>query len=468
MRISRISPICAIGQYLRVAVAVVGAMVLPGMAGGQDLTITGGWVFDSVGDDVRRNEGIVVRGGKIASMNGGEAGEGSESIELGTDLYVMPGIVDLHAHHNVNLFGRLRRDDTEVMPVLYLANGVTTTYPAGEFDPEAMEALRKGIERGERIGPRLLNSGPYFGSARNGWDREASPDQIAAEVDHWAERGVSGFKAKGIGPEHLEALIGAAHRHGLTVTGHLGSGARGSVNPRDAIEMGIDRIEHFLGGDAMPSTRSAYASLENLDPESPEVDEIIRLYIERGVVFNATLTAFNYFGPRGPEYDHWTDETRFFTPHMRGLLAEREPRRQVEQFAKIYQVKKKTIKRYYDAGGTITLGTDHVSWGEYLPGFSVHREMHALVQAGIPPAAAIKIGTINGARAIGVGDRLGSLEAGKLGDMVVVRGNPLEDIRHTHNVVWVIRGGVAYAADDLLKSVEGKLGPVDAEDEENW
>ena len=133
-----------------------------------------------------------------------------------------------------------------------------------------MKATREKIDAGQQIGPRIYNSGPYFGTARPTWDAaEETPDRIRQEVDEWAAKGVRGFKAKGIQPAQLEALIERAHQHGLTVTAHLDSGFRNSVNPRDAILMGIDRIEHFTGGDAITGDRPAYASLENLDVNSP-------------------------------------------------------------------------------------------------------------------------------------------------------------------------------------------------------
>ena len=135
-----------------------------------------------------------------------------------------------------------------------------------------------------------------------------------------------------------------------------------------------------------------------------------------------------------------------------------------------YRLKYKEIKAFYDAGGggLITLGTDYPSTGEYLPGFSGHREMHAMVKAGLPAAAVLKIATINSARAIGVGDRLGSVEVGKLADLVVVKGNPLSDIRNTHNVRMVFKAGRAYDPAELFKSVEGKLGPANAAEATKW
>ncbi|MEX1182037.1 MAG: hypothetical protein WEF86_02300 [Gemmatimonadota bacterium] len=99
----------------------------------------------------------------------------------------------------------------------------------------------------------------------------------------------------------LEWLIDAAHAHGLTITGHLDSGFRNSVNPRDAIMMGIDRVEHFLGGDAMPDTRPAYSSLVEMTPDMPGFQRIIALYREHGVYFDATRSAYGYYGAREPE-----------------------------------------------------------------------------------------------------------------------------------------------------------------------
>jgi imidazolonepropionase-like amidohydrolase len=127
----------------------------------------------------------------------------------------------------------------------------------------------------------------------------------------------------------------------------------------------------------------------------------------------------------------WMDEQSFLTPHAREVANARLPRRPNEQFKRIYEVKLKEVKRFYDAGGgrLITVGTDHPSWGEFLSGFGSHREVQALVLAGIPPAAVLKMATINGARAMGLGNQLGSIEAGKLADFFIVRGNPVQDIR---------------------------------------
>ena len=394
-------------------------------------------------------------------------------LRLSDDEVVLPGLFDLHAHYAVDLFGEGRVDEFTVNPVVYLANGVTATFPAGEVDPEGMMAARHRIDRGDQIGPRILSSGPYFGSARPGWNWDVeSPAQVRKEVDEWAERGVKGFKAKGIRPPQLDALIDEAHKYGLTVTGHLDSGFRGSVNPRDAIEMGIDRVEHFMGGDAIVDTRPAYSSLEALDVTSPAVDRIIDLYIRRRVYYDATVTAYGYwYDPKDARvFTQWVDERSFLTPHANEIVQAHLPRRSNEQFHRIYDVKMKEVKRFYDKGGAalITSGTDHPTWGEYLNGFGTHRELHAFVLAGIPPAAALRMATINAAHAMHLGDALGTVEVGKLADLVVIRGNPLQDITKTHNVVKVMKAGVLYDSKTLLDSVKGKMGPASSADDDWW
>ena len=120
-------------------------------------------------------------------------------------------------------------------------------------------------------------------------------------------------------------------------------------------------------------------------------------------------------------------------------------------------------------GGLISLGTDRpfldkTFLGMYLGGFGDHREMQVLSEAGIPNAEVIRIATIKSARAIGMSDRIGTIEVGKWGDMMIIKGNPLRSIQNTRKVHTVIKGGKVYATDELLDSVRGKLGPVSADD----
>ncbi len=236
--------------------------------------------------------------------------------------------------------------------------------------------------------------------------------------------------------------------------------------------MGIDRIEHFMGGDALTGDKSAYASLEALDVTRPEVDNIIKLYLQRNVYYDATVSAYGYWALKDPRvYTQWMDERSFLTPHAREITAAPIKARTVnQQFERIYRVKFLELKRFYDAGGArlITLGTDHPSWGEFLNGFSAHRELQAFVLAGIPPAAALKMATINGARALRVSDVLGSIEPGKLADLLVVRGNPLLDITLTRQARLVMARGTVYDPAALFASVKDRLGPATSADDAWW
>jgi imidazolonepropionase-like amidohydrolase len=423
----------------------------------QDLYITGGHYFDTKSGQMIANRGIVIKSGKFIGVNSNlDQTKGFEKITLSDQHYILPGIFDVHAHYRVT-FDDIRKDEVEVNPVIFLANGVTSTFPNGEIEPEKMMAARKAIDRGEKIGARIHNSGPYFGTAFPGWDPETTAEEINKRVDKWAELGVAGFKAKGINPTQLEALIKRAHKHGLTVTGHLGSGYKNTVNPQMAIEMGIDRIEHFIGGEALPNTQSAYATLQDLDPNTPILDKQIDRFINYNVFFDATLTAYGYYGHREEFYDYWHNERQYLTAYAEELT--QKTRQKLDMFQKIFDVKKITVKRYYDRGGKITLGTDHPSVGEFLAGFSSHREMEALSSIGIPNADVIRIATINGANAFRLGDKLGSIETGKLADLFVVEGNPLVDIKKTRNIFRVVKGGEVYDPIVLLNSVKGKMGP---------
>lgn len=445
---------------------------------GGDLLVTGGRWWPASGLAPGENPGILVRDGEILAIGirAPRGGGDFEHLELPDDATVLPGLFDMHAHYAVDFFGAGRVDETRVNPVLFLANGVTSTFPAGEVDPPVWDTAIAAIESGELPGPRIHRSGAYFGTARPGWRHDAmTPDSIRAEVDYWAGRGVAGFKAKGIRFEQFEALVDQAATHGLTVTGHLDSGRGSTVNPRDALEMGAKRIEHFLGGDALPPSASAYATLEDLDVEDPAtrarlLEQVDRFRTNRAF-FDATLTAYEYFGNQDPEvFDDFADERSFLTPYTFEVTGERLPREPTVQFAKIYDVKHETLKLFVDNGGErwLTTGTDHPSWGQFFSGFSIHREMHAMTRAGVPHDAVLAAATINGARALNVDDRLGSIQEGKLADLVIVRGYPLSDITATRNVLHVVKGGDVYDPAALLDTVRGTMGPSGEADADWW
>ena len=140
----------------------------------------------------------------------------------------------------------------------------------------------------------------------------------------------------------------------------------------------------------------------------------------------------------------------------------------MEVFEKIYVAKQKTISAFHEAGGVLSMGTDHVSDGNYLPGFGAHRELDAFARNGIPTADVLLIGTINGAKALNIEKDYGSIEKGKVADIFVVKGNPIEKIRNTRNVEYVMRAGKIHKTSALLDSVKGKLGPTNEAETDAW
>jgi imidazolonepropionase-like amidohydrolase len=457
---------------LRLLTAVI--LILSGLEGvsstqAQSTTlIRGGMLFDVENRTLIENPGLTVRSGKIVSCGSADV-DTSEArvLQLSASQVILPGFIDLHAHYAVDVFDEGRVEETDGYPLLYLANGATTTFTAGEMQPQKMQRVRRAIDRGDRVGPRILTSGPYFGKARPGWDTTRSPASVRAEVDRWAARGVRHFKAKRIQPGLLRALIDQAHRHGATVTGHLGSGYEQSVNPETAIDMGIDRIEHFLGGDQLPATAPAYDSLPTASPDASAFDRITQHFRNHNVYFDATITAYGYYGTRESSlYNDWPNAQQYLTPYLQQALSEDDYQSPIQRFQQIFELKLDRIRAFYEAGAghLITLGTDHPSWGQFLAPFGVHRELQAFVEAGIPEADALRIATINGARALGMSDRLGTLEVGKWADLVVVRGNPLTDIRRTRNVEWVMTRGDLHRAGALRDSARGTVGPSSAEE----
>jgi hydroxyacylglutathione hydrolase len=436
--------------------------------------IEGGWLLDVDAGERVPNPGVWISpDGRVGGVGGDGAPAPSDAafrtVRLDPDHTLMPGLVDVHAHYNMDLTGEGRVEETRYNPLVFLANGVTTTWPGGEYLPEQILQLRDRIERGEWDGPRVIPSGPYFGSSRPGWDREITPERIRAEVDAWVERGVLHFKAKGAGPEHLAPLVERVHHHGGTVAGHVDSGFRGTTNSADAIALGIDRVEHILGGRVLDREQAAYPVWNRVDTTDAAFREVVRLFLDNEVFFDPTITAPVYFTELEEGFDDWGDERSFFTPYVRERAAARQRSRN-ELMSNLYQAMQRTTLAFYNAGGGpwITLGTDTPSRGEFLPGFSAHRELHALVLAGIPPMDALRAGTINGARALRMDDEIGSIAPGKWADMAVIRGDPLADIRHTRNVERVFLEGREYDPAALLERARGRIGPTGPEDHEGW
>jgi imidazolonepropionase-like amidohydrolase len=443
-------------------------------AGAGSLVIRGGWLFDGVSDTRRRNSGIVIQKGKIAGLDvsaGQQNLTHATVIELAESDTILPGLIDLHAHYNLDLVDKGRVEEVVYNGIIFLANGVTSTWSAGEFYPERVIAQRDRIEVGDAIGPRLFVSGPYFGAFRCeyqvkvaadecvAWPNDISEEEIRNEVDKWAQQGVVSIKIKQATPGEAKIIIEQAHKNGMTTTGHLANyEVEYDVSLRDSILMGIDRIEHQL-------------TLGSGGPGSAEMHQMVDLMIKHQVYYDANLQMYGGINLRRDHLSEmiWTEEAKYFTPYTQTLLELRGPPPPESDEPEFTQ-RMIELMALYEAGGEnlLIVGTDEPVYTSLLPGFAYHRELLAMTYAGLPAAAVLKAATINGATALGVADRLGSVEVGKLADLVVVRGNPLDDIKVARIIRLVVKEGVVHDPKALLLSAEGKIGPAGPADHADW
>ena len=131
-----------------------------------ELTIVGGWLFDGTTSELRTNPGIMIRNGRIVavgSLSEMEFSEGAPVVELDSKATILPGFIDLHAHYNYDFIDQGRVEEVRYTGIIFLANGVTSTWSAGEFYPQRVLDQRDKIDSGEEIGLRLFASGASMG-----------------------------------------------------------------------------------------------------------------------------------------------------------------------------------------------------------------------------------------------------------------------------------------------------------------
>ena len=177
----------------------------------EEILIRGGWLFDGVTDSRRVNKGIMIREGKIIEVDRSiekKLHPSVKTIDLKDDETILPGMIDLHAHYNFDFIDQGRAEEVKNNGIIFLANGVTSTWSAGEYFPERILQHRDLIDSGQAIGPRLFSSGPYFGGFRceynvvtaeddcSAWPNDITEEEIRNEVDKWVKRGVVSIKIK--------------------------------------------------------------------------------------------------------------------------------------------------------------------------------------------------------------------------------------------------------------------------------
>jgi imidazolonepropionase-like amidohydrolase len=422
-------------------------------------------VVDGTGAAPVEDQTILISDGKIQSVGRTVSiPAGARTIDL-TGHTVIPGMVGLHDHSYYGAAGWSMQFSPVGAPRLYLASGVTTTRTTGSRAPYDELNLAKAIERGERIGPRMYITGPYItgGPGNTGMMVNVDdPEDARRVVRYWAEEGVTWFKAYNqISRASLGAAIDEAHKHNVKVTAHLCS-----VGYREAVALGIDALEHGLFAnfeyhpnkqpDQCPS--GPRIDIDALNVNSPDVQATFRDMVAKNVAMTSTLVVYELSVPNRPPLENRILDA-MFPPAREGYLTARA--RSAETNSQGLSRLKKAMAyehAFVQAGGLLGSGVDPTGNGGALPGYGDQRNFELLVEAGFTPVQAMQIVTSNGAKILGAYDRFGSITAGKLADLVVIRGDPIARPAEIRNVTLVFKEGIGYDSPKLVQSVQGIMG----------
>lgn len=428
------------------------------------VALTGVILIDGTGGPPRDNQTIVVRDGRIESV--GATGKiAIPPLAKVVDLRghtVIPGFVGLHEH--TYLGGISRTSPMLHSALLYLASGVTTALTAGSMLPYHELNMKRLIERGELPGPRLYIGGPYLTGSRKDpgpFRIIESPEEATRVVNYWADEGATWFKILNGPTAVVRAVVGAAHARGLKVSAHLCA-----VTFTEAAALGVDVLQHgfitnseYVPGkqpDLCPATNQVAQA--DVDPESPAVRESIRRIVAAGAAVVSTLGVYESFSVDRARLD--TGELAMLAPSVRREVEQTHAGLAASSFTVPDRLLKKMMqweRLFVAAGGLLGAGCD--PWGTgFMPGFGDLRNYELLIEAGFSAPAVVQIMTLNGARILGQQERIGSVEPGKAADLVVIRGNLLDNPNAIRNMSIVFRDGYAFDPIKLRNEVRGKLG----------
>ncbi|MGA2181407.1 MAG: amidohydrolase family protein [Bryobacteraceae bacterium] len=379
-------------------------------------------VIDGTGAAPLEDQTIVMDHGRIQAV--GRAGEvrvpdGAERLALANHT-VIPGLVGMHEHLFYPSFGGIPLYIEQGMsfPRLYLASGITTARTAGTLEPQTDLNLKKMIDAGRMPGPKMHITVGYLegkGSFAPQMPELTGPDDARRFVEYWASQGAESFKAyMHITRAEMEAALAAAHAHGLKLTGHLCS-----IGFREAAALGVDNLEHgvvvdteFTAGkepDVCPPGPTG-DDLAKLDMNGEAAQQTIRELVRHNVAVTSTLAVFEVAPPLQQRFiDALSPDA------LRNYLTGRDRLPDVARKTSAMRVQKELEfeRAFVKGGGLLTAGCDPTGNGSALAGFGDQRNIELLVEGGFTPVEAIQIATRNGAKFLGMDDRIGSITAGK-------------------------------------------------------
>lgn len=419
-------------------------------------------LFDPESGKMLPEQTIVIRGTQIVRVAGaddvGELPVDATRID-GRGKFALPGLIDAHVHV-VHVLDYAHVTGDEVLP-LYLAAGVTSIRSTGDEVVAATLVARLAAAHPERS-PRVFTCSPLLDADppihRDVGQAVTDPAKVAAVFDDLAQWNITTVKiyagtARPVG----KAIIDECHRRGLFVTAHLGR-----YSAQDAVADGIDGLEHIwsvFNYVIPPEVATQPGHRGMLDLGNPLCESLVAELARRKIFVDPTLAVFRnmLLLPDVPEVRDHPDNAlvprrlrEFWPVYLKrsgcpqgGPLDDRR-----REFAKFQEL----TGKLYRAGVPLLAGTDAPE-PQVPPGFSLHQELEMLVESGMPPAAALRAATLTNATVLGEKDHLGSISAGKTGDIALLSANPLDDIRNTRRIELVIHMGQVCRPDDLLKLV---------------
>jgi imidazolonepropionase-like amidohydrolase len=437
------------------------SLVCLSLAGAQNqhaLVLQHATVIDGTGAHPRQNQTVVISGTRILAIGASErirVPDGAQMID-GSGKYVIPGLWDMHVHMRGSMLGdrdNFIEENEDLLP-LYLAQGVTGVREMGGDMVETVLKWRKEIAEGRRQGPRIVTCGPKLDGSKPTWPGSipiTTPAEAVAAVRHVKEIGAEFVKVYNTLPniprDAYFAILGEAKKQGLRVTGHLTQDIRFA----EAAEAGQD-FEHIQSLLRACTTRELelaagmwQTTIDNFDPGSAKA--LVGLLVHYGTWVTPTLdVSFAMANPAATpdprtQYlpaaylDTWLDRRR----DPRNVSRPVTPRALLDA-----QHKKSSelTKLLHDGGVPLLAGSDTgASNGHKYPGFSLHDELARMVEAGLSPSQALQTATWNAAKWQGRLESLGSIESGKLADLVLLDANPLDDIRNTKKIHAVVANG---------------------------
>lgn len=438
------------------------ALIHAQQAGPGKLALVGGRLVDGTEGPPLDNSVVLIEGNRIVAV--GREGEVDIPVDarvISTEgMTVLPGLADMHVHlfilgHGIYsqwdpAYKNRMREVMEISARQLLMAGVTMARDLGGPLEQSVE-IRDRINRGELVGPRMFVTGPFItrelsGSTETYFQRLIhSPEEARTVAREFLAAGVDGLKAWiGLTEEDMRAIVEEAHAQGKWVAAH----ARTDAKVRAALRAGVGTIEHFCGGNKPLCAEDVIEAMAE-GRFRVQTDGATEVWNEHEVWVVPTMIVQLIYDET-LAYPERLDHPRLkedlppdIYADVRQSIAHPERLGYFEMAKVNNEFVPGKFRQLVDANLRLLVGSDSGTPMNFHYE-STQKEMKYFVKYGVSPMRTISAATRLAAQALGVGDRLGTVEPGKLADILVIDGDPLESMDALRNVVHVIKDGVVY------------------------